>query len=60
MKKKLTKSEAGTKGAEATHKKRYEALTYLSKLVDKKLLNFIQRWPTKHILILLSAYKHGK
>lgn len=59
MKKKLTRQEAGKLGALVTHVERYEALTDLSKLVDKKLLNFIQKWPTKHILVLLSAYKNG-
>ena len=51
---------AGKAGAEATHKKRHEALVVLSKLVSKSDLNFIQKWPTKHILVLLSAYKNDR
>lgn len=60
MKKKLSRSETGKLGALVTHIERYGALSDLSKLVDKKLLNFIQKWPTKHILVLLSAYKNGR
>lgn len=55
--KKLTKSQAGKMGAEATHKKRYEAIKELSKLVDKKFLNYLHSWPTAHLVRLLDAYK---
>ena len=52
---------AGKLGAEATHKKRHEALVELSKLVSKSDLNFIQKWPTKHILTLLKVWdKNGR
>lgn len=54
MKRKMSKSEAGAKGAEATHRRRYEALQELSKLVAKPDLNWIQaKWKTTHILKLL-------
>ena len=55
--KKLTKSEAGKLGADKTHKKRYDAILALSKLVNKNDLNWIQaKWPTTHIEKLLEAY----
>lgn len=53
------KVKAGKAGAAATHKKRYEALVELSKLVNKNDLNWIQSWPTAHILKLLKAYQHN-
>lgn len=58
MKKKLSKSQAGKLGAKATHKKRYDALVELSKLVNKNDLNWIQGWPTAHLLKLLEAYRN--
>ena len=52
------KVRAGKKGAAATHRKRYEALTELSKYIAKDDLNLIQsKWPTEHILRLVKAYQ---
>ena len=56
---KKTKSQAGQLGAKATHRKRYEMLVELSKLVDKPLQNFLIKWKTKQLEILLKAYKNG-
>ena len=56
--KKKTKSEAGKMGAEDTYTHRYEILVELSKLVDKPLRNFLIKWKTKQLEILLKAYKH--
>ena len=50
----------GKQGSDKRWKKRYEALVELSKLVNKNDLNWIQRWPTDHILKLLEAYKHDR
>ena len=55
------KVRAGQAGAAATHRKRYEALVELSKLVNKHDLNRLQSWPTAHLLKLLEGYqKNGK
>lgn len=54
----MSHSESGKRGAEATHKRRYEVLVELSKLVDKPLQNFLIKWKTRQLEILLSAYKH--
>ena len=54
MEKNKDKVKAGKAGAAATHKKRYEALVELSKLVNKNDLNWIQaKWKTKQIATLL-------
>ena len=54
------KVRAGKAGAQQTHKKRYEALTELSKYLNKHDLNWIQaKWETTHILKLLEAYQHN-
>lgn len=46
-------SIAGKKGASIKHRKRYEILVALSKLVDKQYQNYILKWPTKHLEVLL-------
>mgnify|MGYP001617764718 CR=1 FL=1 len=52
------KVKAGKAGALATHRKRYEALTELSKYIAKHDLDRIQsKWPTEHILRLVQAYQ---
>jgi len=54
MEKNKDKVKAGKAGAEQTHKKRYEALVELSKLVNKNDLNWIQaKWKTRQIATLL-------
>jgi hypothetical protein len=58
--KKMSRSEAGRMGSDKTHKRRYEILKELSKLVDKHLQNFLLGWPTKHLETLLKAYKNDK
>ena len=62
MKQKLTTSEAGKKGAEATHKKRYEMIVELSKLIDKPDLDWIQaKWKTLQIATLIKYLrKNGR
>ena len=59
-KSKMTKSQAGKEGANVTHKKRYEILLELSKLVDKEYQNFLIKWPTSHLERLLNAYNQTK
>ena len=51
------KVKAGKAGAQQTHRKRYEALVELSKLVNKNDLNWLQSWPTAHLLKLLEGYQ---
>lgn len=46
-------SDSGKKGAEIKHRKRYEMLVALSKLVDKAYQNRILKWPTNHLEVLL-------
>ena len=55
--KKLSKSEAGKLGAEATHKKRYQIIAELSKHVDKNYQNYLLSWKTEYLVRLLNAYK---
>lgn len=59
--KKMTKAQAGKKGAEVTHKKRYEALTELSKLVNKAELNYLQEEAnTKTLVIIMELIRSTK
>mgnify|MGYP001557758147 CR=1 FL=1 len=58
--KKMSRSESGKRGAEATHKKRYEAIKELSGFLNKHDLNWVQaKWKTEHLLKLLEAYQHN-
>ena len=48
------KVRAGKAGANATHRKRYEALVELSKLISKSDLDWIQaKWKTTQIATLI-------
>ena len=51
------KSDAGKKGAQATHRTRYEIITKLSKYVHKDDLNFMLSWKTEQLKRLLKAYE---
>ena len=53
----MTKSESGSLGALATHKKRNQMIVELSKYVDKPYQNFLLKWKTDHLERLLNAYK---
>lgn len=51
---KKQKQEAGRLGALATHKRRYDTLTELSKFVNKDDLNWMQaKWKTEQLVTLL-------
>ena len=51
------KQEAGRKGAQVTHRRRYEALVELSKYVGKAELDKMRiAWKTDHLISLLKAY----
>ena len=56
---KMTKAEAGKKGADATYKKRYDTIKELSKYIHKDDLSWFQsHWKTEQLLTLLKAYQH--
>ncbi len=58
---KKTKSQAGKIGAEATHRRRYEALEELSKLITKAELNYLQEEAnTKTLLIVIELIRSMK
>ena len=62
MEKNKDKVRAGKAGAEALHRKRYEMITELSKLIDKPDLNWVQaKWKTTHIATLIKYLrKHDR
>lgn len=58
--KKLTKSEAGKLGANATYKERYDVIKELSKYCNKELQNKLLSWKTEHLLELLKFASKSK
>ena len=55
--KRLTKSEAGKMGSDATHRVRYELLKIVASQVSKNDLNWIQsKWKTRQIQTLVDAW----
>ena len=62
MEKNKDKVRAGKAGANQTHRKRYEDIAELSKLIDKSDLNWIQaKWETTHIATLIKYLrKNGR
>ena len=54
----MTKSEAGKLGEKASHKKRYDLLKIVSAKADKKYLNFIMKWPTRQIEVLVASWEN--
>ena len=57
MSKDPKKVKAGKAGADKTHARRYKLLKIVSGQVDKQFLNFIMKWPTKHIEILVASWE---